>query len=130
MTTSSRMSGPSSPGAPRRLFPRGSPPGGSCWIQASEVGFGKSVEGNLALIRGLPRLAELGYPVLLGTSRKFFLGKLTGAPERERTGATLASILPAFDLDRAIVRVHDAEEAVRFRTVWEAIYSDRLRPKG
>jgi len=87
------------------------------------IGFGKDVEGNLALVRGLGRLAEPGYPVLLGTSRKSFLGLLTGASERSRLGATLASVLPAFELARVILRVHDAEEMVRFRTVWEAIYS-------
>lgn len=93
------------------------------------IGFGKDLEGNLALLRGLPRLAEAGFPVLVGTSRKSFLGKLTGAGERQRLGATLASLLPAFGLERVVVRVHDVEEVVRFRAVWEAIYSPG-RPKG
>ena len=85
------------------------------------IGFGKSVEGNLELLRSLPRLADLGYPLLVGTSRKSFLGLLTGAPVSERLGATLASLVPALSLERAILRVHDVLEVVRFRTVWEAL---------
>ncbi len=87
------------------------------------IGFGKSVEGNLELLRGLDRLASTGYPVLVGTSRKSFLGILTGAEVDERVGATLASLVPALSLDRVIVRVHDVAEVVRFRTVLEAIES-------
>lgn len=85
------------------------------------IGFGKSVEGNLDLLRGLDRLAARGFPLLVGTSRKSFLGLLTGAPVEERVGATLASLVPALSLDRVIVRVHDVAEVVRFRTVLEAI---------
>jgi dihydropteroate synthase len=88
------------------------------------IGFGKSVEGNLELLRSLPRLADVGYPLLVGTSRKSFLGLLTGAPVSERLGATLASLVPAFALERAILRVHDVLEVVRFRTVWEALRGD------
>jgi dihydropteroate synthase len=86
------------------------------------IGFGKDVSGNLALLRALGRISDTGLPVLVGTSRKSFLGRLTGAPPLERLGATLASILPAFDLGRAIVRVHDVEQVVGFRVVWEALY--------
>jgi dihydropteroate synthase len=85
------------------------------------IGFGKSVEGNLELLRNLDRLADAGYCLMVGTSRKSFLGKLTGAAIDERVGATLASLIPAFRLDRAILRVHDVAEVVRFRTVAEAL---------
>ncbi len=85
------------------------------------IGFGKSVEGNLDLIRGLGRLADAGFPVMLGTSRKAFTGKITGAPIGERTSATLATLVPALELDRVIVRVHDVVDVIRFRTMIEAI---------
>jgi dihydropteroate synthase len=85
------------------------------------IGFGKDVAGNLALLRGLDRLASTGHTVLVGTSRKSFLGLLTGAPVNERVGATLASLVPALRLDRVVVRVHDVAEVVRFRAVLEAL---------
>lgn len=86
------------------------------------IGFGKSLEGNLALLRGLTQIAQLGYPLLLGTSRKSFLGLLTGAKEKERLSATLASLVPAFMAGQVMVRVHDVLDVVRFRTVWGAVY--------
>jgi dihydropteroate synthase len=94
------------------------------------IGFGKGLAGNLALLRGLPRLAETGYPLLIGTSRKAFLGAITGAPVDQRLGATLASLLAALTVERIAVRVHDAAEVVRFRAVIEALGVDRvaLRP--
>lgn len=85
------------------------------------IGFGKDVEGNLALLRGLDRLAATGSTLMVGTSRKSFLGILTGASVEERVGATLASLVPALRLDRVVARVHDVAEVVRFRTVVEAI---------
>lgn len=88
------------------------------------IGFGKGLAGNLALLRGLPRLAETGYPLLIGTSRKSFLGAITGAPVDRRLGATLASLLPALTVERIVVRVHDAAEVVRFRAVIEALGID------
>ncbi len=54
------------------------------------IGFGKTVEHNLALLRGLPTVVELGFPVVVGVSRKRFLGALTGAVERDRLAARLA----------------------------------------
>lgn len=85
------------------------------------IGFGKDRQGNLSLLRGLPRLAERGYPLLVGASRKAFLGLITGAPVGERVAATLATIVPVLALDRAIIRVHDVAEAAHFRAVLEAL---------
>lgn len=85
------------------------------------IGFGKSLDGNLALIRALPRLADSGFPVVLGTSRKSFLGMITGADVKERLGATLASLIPALALDRVVLRVHDIGEVINFRAVIEAL---------
>ena len=72
------------------------------------IGFGKTLTHNLLLLRELPRLvAELGRPVLVGTSRKSFLGQLTGRPVDERQAGTAASCAAAVVLGAHIVRVHD-----------------------
>jgi dihydropteroate synthase len=72
------------------------------------IGFGKSVEENVALIAATRRLADTGYPVLVGSSRKGFIGKLTGIAEPD--GRDPASVWLAVEAARrgaAIVRVHD-----------------------
>jgi dihydropteroate synthase len=72
------------------------------------IGFGKTVEHNLELLRRLGELAELGRPVLVGASRKAFLGRLTGrgAPA-ERVAATVAACVLAYAAGARILRVHD-----------------------
>lgn len=72
------------------------------------IGFGKNVSENLALIAGAGRLAEAGYPVLIGSSRKGFIGKLTGLAEpRDRDPASVWLAVEATRRGAAIVRVHD-----------------------
>lgn len=72
------------------------------------IGFGKSVEENLALIAGAGRLAAAGFPVLIGSSRKGFIGKLTGAAEpRQRDPASVWLAVEAARRGASIVRVHD-----------------------
>lgn len=72
------------------------------------IGFGKSVDENVALIAGTARLAEAGYPVLVGSSRKGFIGKLTGIAEpRRRDPASVWLAVEAARRGAAIVRVHD-----------------------
>ena len=72
------------------------------------LGFGKSVEENLALIAGAGRLADAGYPVLIGASRKSFIGRLTGIAEpRRRDPASVWLAVEAARRGAAIVRVHD-----------------------
>jgi len=72
------------------------------------IGFGKTVEHNLALLHATPRLAALGHPVLVGASRKSFLGRLAGVPEpKDRLAATLAAHLHAARRGAALLRVHD-----------------------
>jgi dihydropteroate synthase len=85
------------------------------------IGFGKDLEGNLALLRALPQLAAAGFPLVVGTSRKSFLGAITGADVKDRLSATLASLIPTLALERVVLRVHDAEEVLRFRAVLEAL---------
>ena len=84
-------------------------------------GFGKTLEHNLALLRALPALRTLGYPVLAGLSRKGSLGRITGRPADERLAASLAAALAAVARGAAIVRVHDVRETVDALRVWSAI---------
>ena len=71
------------------------------------IGFGKTFEQNLVVLRGLPRLHGLGYPLLLGTSRKGFLGLITGREVTNRADATLASSAFGLASGVALLRVHD-----------------------
>ena len=75
------------------------------------LGFGKTVEHNVALLRGLPRLTRLGYPVLVGASRKSFLGRLTGRAVDERLAPSLAALAFAVQQGAHILRVHDVKES-------------------
>jgi dihydropteroate synthase len=79
------------------------------------IGFGKTVDHNLGLLRALPSIAATaGVPLLVGTSRKSFLGKLLGGlPPEERDDATLATSVWAFEHGAAVVRVHDVASSVR-----------------
>jgi dihydropteroate synthase len=70
-------------------------------------GFGKSGQHNLALLRGLSALRDLGVPVLAGLSRKSTLGTITGRGSEDRLAASLAAALLAVERGAAIVRVHD-----------------------
>lgn len=70
-------------------------------------GFGKSPQHNLELIRALPRLRNLGYPVLAGLSRKSLFGRITGRAAGERVHASAAGALLAAQRGASIVRVHD-----------------------
>lgn len=72
------------------------------------LGFGKTLDHNLALLAGLPDLAGEGAPVLVGASRKAFLGALTGRPVGERDGVTAVSSAVCALYGASIVRVHDA----------------------
>jgi dihydropteroate synthase len=79
------------------------------------IGFAKTVEHNIALLRALPELAtRAGVPLLVGTSRKSFLGTLLGdLPVDERDEATLATTVWCFERGTAVVRVHDVASSVR-----------------
>jgi dihydropteroate synthase len=71
------------------------------------IGFGKTIEHNLTLLRDLDRIAALGYPVLVALSRKRFLGQITGQAEKERVAGTVAANLEAFRRGGWMFRVHD-----------------------
>jgi len=85
------------------------------------IGFGKSVEDNLKIIKNLGEFVELGYPVLIGLSRKSFLGKITGLEVSERVEATIAADTIAVLNGASIIRVHDVKEAKRALMVVDAI---------
>lgn len=73
-------------------------------------GFGKSVDHNLALLNQLARVAEPGYPVLVGLSRKSLIGKVLGREIDDRLPASLALAVIAAERGASIVRVHDVKE--------------------
>jgi dihydropteroate synthase len=76
------------------------------WLDPG-IGFGKTVEHNLALLRELPRLVALGRPIVIGTSRKSFLGKLTGREFAGLAAATVATSVLAYERGARVFRVHD-----------------------
>ena len=77
------------------------------------IGFGKRLEDNLALVRGIPSFLELGCPLLLGPSRKSFIGRVLDLPVDERLEGTLAVVAIAVFLGATLVRVHDVMAARR-----------------
>ncbi|MBI5648746.1 MAG: dihydropteroate synthase [Ignavibacteriae bacterium] len=81
------------------------------WLDPG-IGFGKRLEDNLALLRNIERLAAIGRPILVGTSRKRFLGAITGREVGERLPGTIASCLVARRNGARMLRVHDVR-AVR-----------------
>ncbi|MFI5371432.1 MAG: dihydropteroate synthase [Candidatus Eisenbacteria bacterium] len=92
------------------------------------IGFGKTVEHNLALLAGLGPIVALGQPVLVGVSRKGFLGALTGGlPPEERLEAGLAAAALAVVNGAAIIRTHDVRSTVRSVRVAAAIRDARSR---
>jgi dihydropteroate synthase len=85
------------------------------------IGFGKTIEHNLRILRDLGRFATLGCAVLVGTSRKGFLGTLTGRDVSNRATASVVSSLSAIRRGAGIVRVHDIAAMVDAMKVWSAI---------
>ncbi|WP_419814389.1 dihydropteroate synthase [Glacieibacterium sp.] len=85
------------------------------------IGFGKTLEHNLTLLRGLARLGDLGCPVLLGVSRKKMIGTLTGAALPDRLPGSLALALHGAGQGVSMVRVHDVPETVQALRMWAAL---------
>jgi dihydropteroate synthase len=94
------------------------------WIDPG-IGFGKTVDHNLELLRRLREIRELGRPIVIGTSRKSFLGKLTGREVDERLGGTVASNVLALRAGADVFRVHDVAEVDQALRVAEAILDGR-----
>jgi dihydropteroate synthase len=93
------------------------------------IGFGKTAEQNLALLRSLDRLVALGFPTLIGTSRKSTIGKLTGRQPHERVFGTAATVALAIASGIDMVRVHDVAQMRDVVSVSDAIERD-WRPQG
>jgi dihydropteroate synthase len=85
------------------------------------IGFGKTIEHNLQLLRGLPALAALGQPLLIGVSRKAFIGKILGLDAERRLEGSLAAAVAAVLAGANIVRVHDVGETSKTVRVADAI---------
>ncbi|MEU1517506.1 dihydropteroate synthase [Streptomyces sp. NPDC005811] len=91
------------------------------WIDPG-IGFGKSTADNLALLRQLPSLCSLGAPVLLGVSRKSFLGDVTGRGVHDRLASSLATVAPAWCAGVDVIRVHDVAETMDTIALLEAVW--------
>ena len=94
------------------------------WVDPG-IGFGKTVEHNLELLRRLGELRDLGRPIVIGTSRKTFLGKLTGREPGARLGGTIASNVLALAAGADVFRVHDVGPVREALSVAEAILGRR-----
>jgi dihydropteroate synthase len=100
------------------------------WIDPG-IGFGKTVEHNLELLRRLDELGELGRPIVVGASRKSFLGKLTGREVDGRLGGTIAANVLALRGGAEVFRVHDVAEHRQALDVAGAILGRRAwEPRG
>jgi dihydropteroate synthase len=84
-------------------------------------GFGKTLDHNKALFRGLPALASMGYPLLAGVSRKKMIGDFIGRAAGERAAGSVAAALLAVQNGASLLRVHDVRETVDALNVWMAL---------
>ena len=97
------------------------------WLDPG-IGFGKTVDHNLELLRRLDEIAAIGRPVVIGTSRKSFLGKITGRTDaRSAWPATIATNVLALERGASIFRVHDVREAVDALAVAASTLSGRWK---
>ncbi len=90
------------------------------WLDPG-IGFGKTAAHNLELLRRLSELAELDRPLVVGTSRKSFIGRLDGSEANERLGGTIASSILAAAEGADVLRVHDVAEVSQALTVAAAV---------
>jgi len=90
------------------------------WLDPG-IGFGKTAAHNLELLRRLAELADLGRPLVIGTSRKSFIGRLDGSEASERLGGTIASSVLAAAEGARVLRVHDVAEVRQALTVTTAV---------
>ncbi len=101
----------------------------NCGVAAEQValdpgiGFGKTVEHNLQLLRGLGSFTNSGRPLMLGVSRKSFLGKVAGDADAERLSGALACTVLAFEAGAGMFRTHDVAATVRALRMAEAVLS-------
>jgi dihydropteroate synthase len=94
------------------------------------IGFGKTLEHNLQLLAGLGRFTRVGRPIVLGVSRKSFIGKISGSPENERLPGALACTVLAAEAGVQLFRTHDVAATVRALRMTEAIMAERNKWTG
>ena len=85
------------------------------------IGFGKTVSHNLEILNGLSRLKELGRPILIGPSRKSFIGNILNLPPEERLEGTAAAVAIGIMNGANIVRVHDVKKMLRVARISDAV---------
>jgi dihydropteroate synthase len=85
------------------------------------IGFGKTVEHNIRLIREIPVLVSTGYPVLVGPSRKSFIGTVLGLPVEDRLEGTAAAVAACIFAGAQLVRVHDVKAMKRVAAMCDAL---------
>jgi dihydropteroate synthase len=90
------------------------------WLDPG-IGFGKTAAHNMELLRRLGELRELGRPLVIGTSRKSFLGKVDGSPADQRLGGTIATSVLAAAEGAEVLRVHDVAEVRQALAVAAAV---------
>jgi dihydropteroate synthase len=93
---------------------------GRVWLDPG-IGFGKTLEHNLELLRRLGELRELGRPLVIGTSRKSFIGRIDGSEVDDRIGGTIASSVLAAVEGADVLRVHDVAEMAQALRVAVAV---------
>jgi dihydropteroate synthase len=91
------------------------------------IGFGKTVEHNLQLLAGLRSFTTMGRPVLLGVSRKSFIGKLSGTAGASRLGGSLAATVLALESGVSVFRAHDVADTVQALRTAEAILARKQK---
>jgi dihydropteroate synthase len=85
------------------------------------IGFGKTLEQNLSILNHLHRFEKFNMPLMIGTSRKSFIGRLTGRPESDRVFGTAASVALAISRGAHMIRVHDVKEMTEVARIADRI---------
>jgi dihydropteroate synthase len=92
------------------------------------IGFGKKFEHNIQLLRELNSFSSLGFPILVGPSRKAFIGAILNLPPSERLEGTAASVTVSILNSANIIRVHDVKEMKRVAMVSDALKTISVPP--
>jgi dihydropteroate synthase len=93
------------------------------------IGFAKQAHHSLTILRGLPALVHLGQPVVVGVSRKSFIGRLSAEPRADqRLGGSLAAGLFAVLRGASILRVHDVRETIQALSLWQTLFDSGTVP--
>ncbi|MFY0761100.1 dihydropteroate synthase [Metabacillus dongyingensis] len=94
------------------------------------IGFAKTMEDNLVVMRNLETFTQLGYPVLLGTSRKSFIGRILDLPPSDRMEGTGATVCLGIEKGCSIVRVHDVQGIARMAKMMDAMLGKEAAVHG